>query len=204
MPDEAERLGQNQDHPDRGKVRLVFHKKLDLRKGHIGYQRNVKPEDPHSGKGVTFQGRIDRQNQQKTMKADRDDGVVIQQMGGQREVMIDGGPKYTGQALVAAAQRLYRLAMPRVAGKDFVGPPLVQVTYASFWVAVGLFQKVTFISEGAFDRHGYPTLITLRMEFARHFGRGPEEGKAGVYKAAEPEDLVQATAEIFKFNPNKR
>jgi len=114
-------------------------------------------------------------------------------------VIVNNKQLHTGAQLVAVAQTLYRLSMPRSSGKDFIGPPLVHVQYSSFWRAKGLFQKVTFTSEGAFDRKGYPTLLTLRMEFARHFGGGAERSGGGVYKHAEFKDLQAATAQRFVF-----
>lgn len=101
------------------------------------------------------------------------------------------------QQLVQIAETLYRLAMPRASGNTFIGPPLVTVQYAAFWRARGLFQKVSFISEGGFDIDDYPSLMTLRMEFARHFGGGAQTG--GIYQKATPSDLRRATAQSFAF-----
>lgn len=112
-------------------------------------------------------------------------------------MLVNGREIFSGENLVSLAQILYRLSMPRISGRTFVGPPLVTVEYAAYWRAKGLFQKVTKISEGAFDADGYPTLLTLRMEFARHFGGGAETG--GVYRKASLRDLRKATAQNFTF-----
>lgn len=110
---------------------------------------------------------------------------------------IPSGDARNHAELVAVAQTLYRLSMPRISGDTFVGPPLVTVQYAAFWRAKGLFQKVTFISEGAFDADGFPSLMTLRMEFARHFGG--RAGAGGVYDEATRANLRAATANNFSF-----
>jgi len=115
------------------------------------------------------------------------------------------GPSATDHSeLTLFAERLYRLAMPRPSGDDgFIGPPLVVVQYAAYWRAIGLFQKVTCISEGGFDAGGYPSLMTLRMEFARHFGGNPT-ANGGVYLKAKWKQLKEATADKFSFKSRRR
>jgi len=115
-------------------------------------------------------------------------------------VLVNGKEVYSGRDIVNVAQTLFRLSLPRTSGKTFVGPPLVTVSYANFWRATGLFQKVGLVSQGAFDKEGYPTLMTVEMEFLRHFGGGSQQGSGGVYKKAEFEDLQKATASSFAFN----
>lgn len=111
--------------------------------------------------------------------------------------LVNGAAKHSGRDLMAVAETLYKISMPRPDGNSFIGPPLVIVTYGAFWQAQGLFQRVAFTSKGAWDAQGYPTLITLEMEFARHFGGGSAAG--GIYRKATKEELKKATAAAFAF-----
>lgn len=108
----------------------------------------------------------------------------------------------TGQQITSLAESLFKLSMPRISEEEdnFLGPPLMLMMYGQFWRAKGLLQKVRFISEGAFDRFGYPTIATLRFEFARHFGgRAFRQDNTSRYVRAEARDLRAATAQGFAF-----
>ena len=112
--------------------------------------------------------------------------------------IVNGSARNSGRSLMETAQTLYRLSMPQVSDKTFVGPPLLRVQYGEWWRAKGFFQKVTIISEGAWDREAFPTLIKVRMEFARHFGSQPGTG-GGAYPVADYKDLRAATSNSFAF-----
>lgn len=117
---------------------------------------------------------------------------------------VNGSEIYSGRQIVGVAELLFRLSMPRRRGSSFIGPPLLNAQYGAFWRAKGLFQKVTFISQGAWDSEGFPTLVTLQIEFARHFGG--QAGAGGVYANAKTDDLAKATAQRFAFfeGPGRR
>lgn len=104
---------------------------------------------------------------------------------------------FEGSRLNLVSQLIFRLSMPRQDGASFIGPPLVTVTYGNFWRGRGLFQSATFKSRGSWDFQGYPLLMEIELEFARHFGG--QAGVGGIYGPALATDLRQATAEQFKF-----
>lgn len=111
--------------------------------------------------------------------------------------LVNGSEIYSGRQIIQVAETLFKLSMPRPRGNSFIGPPLLTVQYGKFWKAKGLFQRVVFLSKGGWDAEGYPTLVTLSVEFARHFGG--QAGAGGLYKNAEYSDLVKATSERFAF-----
>ena len=110
---------------------------------------------------------------------------------------VSGSAKDSGKELADVAETLYKLSMPRPESSSFVGPPLVTVSYGAFWRAKGLFQRVVCVAKGSWDAQGYPMLITLEMEFARHFGGG--SGAGGIYRKATISELAKATASGFAF-----
>lgn len=110
---------------------------------------------------------------------------------------VNGQPLYSGRDITAVAEVLFKISMPRPWGASYIGPPLVNVQYGAFWSAKGFFQRARIVSQGAWDRNGYPTLMKVHLEFARHFGGSATPG--GAYRRATKKELLRATAERFAF-----